>query len=498
MADINDFKNKNTKFTGTTGQRISTGATGTRVNETGRLRFNTTTNLMEYYTGTEWKSIDSPPIVNSISPSNVNTFTLSADSTTSVTFTIIGSGFSAAGTTIVTFIANSGSPATFTANTVTVNSSTSITAIVNNKHINFINANEPFDVKVENASGLSSTLADAVSVNEAPSWVTAAGSIGGTIYESNSVNISVQATDPEGGSVNYNVTAGSLPTGLSLNSGTGAITGTASTAGTFNFTITARDSGSSAASRNFSMTINILLDGSTIAAANTTCSAIYALGAVGTARTDGLKYLTSPNGTATQFYCDQTLDGGGWMLVFRCDNESTYCNNGTWDFYVLDGGGTNPPTTPFGDASTSGTASTYGGSVQRSGGNPASRSSWWNNISATSYMVEIGTSTAAIAAFKGTQTNASDMFAYAAKGTANGSPSTGFSNAVVGTLTAVMTATTNGGTYTSGSTYSYYSHGHYACNCCEAYHASTSQSGVMLFGDDLGRNGYAWSSFFIK
>ena len=39
----------------------------------------------------------------------------------------------------------------------------------------------------------------------------------------------------------FHVSSGALPTGLSLNSATGAITGTPTTAGTFTFTITATD-----------------------------------------------------------------------------------------------------------------------------------------------------------------------------------------------------------------------------------------------------------------
>ena len=42
MADINDFTNKNTKFTGTTGQRVSTGATATPSDITeGAIRLST-------------------------------------------------------------------------------------------------------------------------------------------------------------------------------------------------------------------------------------------------------------------------------------------------------------------------------------------------------------------------------------------------------------------------------------------------------------------------
>ena len=65
MSDLRDFTGKNRKFTGTIGERISTGTTGERDTSFGggTIRFNSTTNLLEYYTGTEWKSIDAPPTI---------------------------------------------------------------------------------------------------------------------------------------------------------------------------------------------------------------------------------------------------------------------------------------------------------------------------------------------------------------------------------------------------------------------------------------------------
>ena len=44
---------------------LSIGTTAERsIEEQGHLRFNTTLGLLEYYTGNEWKVIDSPPVVN--------------------------------------------------------------------------------------------------------------------------------------------------------------------------------------------------------------------------------------------------------------------------------------------------------------------------------------------------------------------------------------------------------------------------------------------------
>jgi len=57
MSNYKDFKNKNTEFTGTTGIDLPEGGTAARVNEQGRLRFNTDTSLSEYYTGSEWVAL---------------------------------------------------------------------------------------------------------------------------------------------------------------------------------------------------------------------------------------------------------------------------------------------------------------------------------------------------------------------------------------------------------------------------------------------------------
>jgi hypothetical protein len=56
-------------------------------------------------------------------------------------------------------------------------------------------------------------------------------------------------------SYTYTVTSGALPTGLSLNTVTGAITGTPTTVGIFNFTITATDNGGCSGSHLYSIVI---------------------------------------------------------------------------------------------------------------------------------------------------------------------------------------------------------------------------------------------------
>ena len=64
--DIADFKFENIVDIGTEGTKLAVGTTAQRGSTQGQFRFNTTTGLAEYYDGSNFKSIDSPPTVSSI------------------------------------------------------------------------------------------------------------------------------------------------------------------------------------------------------------------------------------------------------------------------------------------------------------------------------------------------------------------------------------------------------------------------------------------------
>ena len=70
MSDLQDFTQKNRRHTGASGIKVSNDglSDGDRVNEKGRIRFNDSTDLMEYYNGSEWKPIDSPPVITICRP----------------------------------------------------------------------------------------------------------------------------------------------------------------------------------------------------------------------------------------------------------------------------------------------------------------------------------------------------------------------------------------------------------------------------------------------
>jgi len=244
-----DVSFENISDSGTAGTKVASGTTGQRGSTAGQIRFNTTTGLAEYYTGSEFKVIDTPPTVTAVSPLEVD-----SQAGGNITFTITGSNFGSGAVT--KFIGNDATE--ITASTTTVNSGSSISAII--ARSSFVNAKEPYDVRVINASGLSGTLDNQINVDSNPTWSTASGQIGGVIEEGNAVSFSVSATDADSDTIVYSVNSGTLPTGLSLNSSTGAITGTAGSVSgdtTSSFTLRAT-ANSKTADRAFSITVQDL------------------------------------------------------------------------------------------------------------------------------------------------------------------------------------------------------------------------------------------------
>lgn len=224
----------NTEIGGTEAFKAPVGTTAQRESspKAGDQRFNTTISLMEYYDGAQWKAIDAPPVISS-----VDTTEIDSQSGSTSTIIISGSNFQSG----VTVLLEGSSSTNITPNTVTVDSITQITITVTDSDFN--NTNEPYNVKVTNPSGLSSTLADQINVDSAPIWTTTAGQIGGdNIYEGLSASTTVAASDSDGDTIVYSVQSGTLPSGLTINSSSGVISGTPSSISgdtTSNFTLRA-------------------------------------------------------------------------------------------------------------------------------------------------------------------------------------------------------------------------------------------------------------------
>ena len=189
------------------------------------------------------------PTVTSVSPTNVN----SGDGTGNHTFTITGTQFASGAT--ASLINTSGSTVAF--DSVTRNSATQITGVIAKSSLP--NSGEPYDVRVT-SNGISSDLLNQINVNAQPVFTTASGTLH-TGNEGTSVNVTVNATDPESaGNVTFELQSGSLG-GLTLanegtEGGTARISGTlpqVNTTTTFNFVLRAVDAASNTSSRSFAI-----------------------------------------------------------------------------------------------------------------------------------------------------------------------------------------------------------------------------------------------------
>jgi hypothetical protein len=243
MANSRDFTGKNRKFTGTKGIVTPKGTTGERVgSESGELRFNTSTSLMEYFDGGAWVPIQSGPTVSSISP------TVITNDATNITVT--GTNFDAAANVSVVRngVATSSNSTTFV-NSTTLTANLTLTTDGN------------YFIRVTNGNNFASTSATALlTVSDAPSFTTASGNIA-DVYVGSPVSTSVTATGDA--PVTYSETtsvltdAGQL--GLSLNPSSGAITGTSpspvATSTTYNFTLQASDAQSQTTTRAFNIIV---------------------------------------------------------------------------------------------------------------------------------------------------------------------------------------------------------------------------------------------------
>jgi kumamolisin len=113
----------------------------------------------------------------------------------------------------------------------------------------------------DDTTGIGTPIADALTTNLLG---TGGGTGGNTVTVTNpgnqstalntSVSLTVHGTDSAGAALTYS--ASGLPTGLSINSSTGVISGTASAAGTFSATVSASDSTGATGSASFTWTVS--------------------------------------------------------------------------------------------------------------------------------------------------------------------------------------------------------------------------------------------------
>ena len=194
-------------------------------------------------TGVTWAATSStitPPTISGVSPSTIEN--------TATNVTISGGNF----VTIPGVEAQASTGAIITANTVTF---TNVSTLVANFTLP---VDGTYFIRVENPDGLAVRSSSAIlTVSDAPTWNTTSGTLG-SFDAGGSVSASVSASGDA--TLAYSKVSGSFPGGCSINSSTGAITGTesgASASTTYNFTLRVTDGQSQTADRAFSITIEV-------------------------------------------------------------------------------------------------------------------------------------------------------------------------------------------------------------------------------------------------
>ena len=234
--------------TGTEGTRVATGTTAQRGSTQGQFRFNSTTGLAEYFDGTNFVTIEGTPTLTSISPSNIDIDSNALPQN----ITITGQNFQSGAT--VTFIDSAGVSVNSTS--VTFSNSTTLVAQVPSS-VN--TAQQPFDVKVNNPTGLTATLTDGLQLSASPVWTTSSGSLGNIGDKDTGNHFTLVATDPDGAAITYSETTSNVISGAGLSlSSSGVISGDANDVSgdtTINFTVRATDNEGDTADRSFAITI---------------------------------------------------------------------------------------------------------------------------------------------------------------------------------------------------------------------------------------------------
>ena len=303
---------------------------------TGQPYFNGETARLEMYTSAgSWENIvQEVPGVSSISGNY-------SEATNSGVITIHGTNFVSGA--YATAIGSNG--VQLNADSTTYNSLVQVTATFTG----LSNAQEPYDIKVTNPSNLFGLLPDALYVNASPVWQTSSGTLG-TFNEQVSITLSALSATDSDSTITYALASGSsLPSGVTLNSSTGVISGTLpdiSTDTTYTFTVNASDGlntiprSFSITSRAFTPTVEYLV----VAGGGGGAGAVIGDGSSGGGGAGGLLYGTKNVGGPLSFLVTVGLGGNGGLGQSNGGSNNSLRNgsngsNSIFDNLVSIGGG---------------------------------------------------------------------------------------------------------------------------------------------------------------
>ena len=228
------------KISPRTGTTFTIGDAGDTISTAGNISANTVAATTLTVGGQSVTALQNPTIT-SINPSTIDN--------TQTAVQISGTNFQS-----IPFVdaINASTGAITQADSVSYTSSSSISATFT------LTTDGTYYLRVENNDGLAVRSTTALlTVSDSPTWNTAAGSLG-SLAAGDTASFTVSATSDS--TIAYSIVSGALPGGLSLNSSTGAITGTESGATaetTYNFTIRATDAEAQTADRAFSITVTV-------------------------------------------------------------------------------------------------------------------------------------------------------------------------------------------------------------------------------------------------
>lgn len=195
----------------------------------------------------------------------------------------------------------------------------SSTALVVTRPDGLIEDLAPYDLKAINpgiqspVGSNANILAGTVTAGTDPSFVTTSPILGA--FSSTAYSSAILTSDTEGTVVSWEVTAGALPTGLTLGTADGALAGTPTTDGSYTFTVQITDDGGNTNSAEFIMPVGVYLSGGSAVTSGgtayhtfTSADTLSVLNAAGTAT---LEYIIVAGGGGGNSSTGEQHGGGG-------------------------------------------------------------------------------------------------------------------------------------------------------------------------------------------
>ena len=272
-----------------------------------------------YATSAETAEVTAGPYITSLTPATL--------ANTGATTTITGGNFATDAS--VLFIGTDSVERS--AKTVVRNSATSLTVT---RPDTLPQAYEPYSVKVTNP-GINSPvgsnahiLSNAIDAGSSPTWTTAGALT--AFKKSVSYTYNLSASDADS-SVTYAIASGALPSGLSLNTSTGVISGTptVNTGTPYSFVIAATDSGGNTTNSSSLTLSQVVPDAPTIGTATSggTTSASVAFTAPSYTGTSTITSYTATaylNGVSTGITGTLSQSGSGTITVTGLSGTTSY------------------------------------------------------------------------------------------------------------------------------------------------------------------------------